>query len=337
LFSIARHAVLLALNQSCALSSTFTRLNAQILFFFVCSNSFFLKTREAGKSGLVLFHEGVQKLGSRNLDESFELFKRAAAKGHKESIWIVSVVKDVETKKNALKEAFAKTKEPLGWYFAGLFSAYSSREQFDFFKKSVEGGCSWGQVRYGAFFRFGRAFVEKDEKAYVEWLEKAAKQNNPQGMHWLGEWFRGGGRGNDKEKAVSYYSAAAELGWKSSMEWLAKMLVQGEGCVKDLRQAVPWGARTNSEVFWWTLVRARGENVVELFDYNFDQLCYLLGWGLYWYQYDSEKWNKQDDEDRAFGSRCLDYYCSCVELQQESIFTFLLCWNRMTGIEGRVR
>jgi hypothetical protein len=66
-------------------------------------------------------------------------------------------------------------------------------------------------------------------------------------------------------------------------------------------------------------------------DCDFNQLCYTFGWGLYWYQYGSEDWNKQGDENRVFGNRCLDYYCSCVELQHKSIFTFLLCWNRTTG------
>jgi TPR repeat protein len=53
----------------------------------------------------------------------------------------------------------------------------------------------------------------------VEWLEKAANQNNPLAMYWLGHWFRRDG--DDKVKAVSYYRAAAELGWYGSMGWLA--------------------------------------------------------------------------------------------------------------------
>jgi hypothetical protein len=59
-----------------------------------------------------------------------------------------------------------------------------------------------------------------------------------------------------------------------------------------------------------------------------------LGWVLFWYQYGTRHWKRQHDEKNAFGNRCLDYYCSCVELQQKSIFTFLLCWNRTTGVKG---
>jgi hypothetical protein len=265
------------------------------------------------------------------LKESFQRFERAASKGHEDSIWIVSVVKDVEMEKNALREAFAKTEEPLGWYFAGIFS--SERERFDFCKKSAEGGCSWGQAEYGWCFRDGADFVEKDMKVYVAWLEKAANQNNPEAIHRLGNWFRYGG-GEDQERAVSHIRVAAELGWKNSMDWLAVMLRNGEGCAKDLRQATIWGAKGDSLAFWAILRDARqafeSRTTTDL-DCDFNQLCYALGWGLFWYQHGRWGLAEHTDESKAFANSCLDFYCSCVELQQKSIFTFLLCWNRTTG------
>jgi hypothetical protein len=89
------------------------------------------------KSGLVLFYEAMELFRSIKLEQSFKRFERAAAKGHKESIWIGSVVKDVEKEWDALKEAFAKTEEPLGWYFAASLSS-DRREGFDLCKKSAE-------------------------------------------------------------------------------------------------------------------------------------------------------------------------------------------------------
>jgi hypothetical protein len=154
-------------------------------------------------------------------------------------------------------------------------------------------------------------------------------------MSCLGEWFRH--EGADEEKAVSYYLGAAELGWKNSMGILAEKLRNGEGCAKDLRKAVIWGAKGDSSTFWNMLGDARRSlerGTAEKLDCDFTQLCYTLGWGLYWYLYDSEAWNQQDDEDQVFGNRCLDYYCSCVELQQKSIFTFLWFWNRTVGVKG---
>jgi hypothetical protein len=175
--------------------------------------------------------------------------------------------------------------------------------------------------------------VEKDEQVYLEWLEKAGKQNNPEAMYRLGDWFRYDG--GDKEKAVSYFRAAAELGWKSSMNSLAIMLKNGRGCVKDLIQAVIWGAKVDYYVFWDLLEDAKEaleSGATETLDCDFNQLCYSLGGGLYWYQYGSKEWDyNESDERKVFGNHCLDYYCYCVELQRKSIFTFLLFWNRMTG------
>jgi hypothetical protein len=275
----------------------------------------------------------MEKFYSADLEESFARFERAAAKGHEESIWIGSVVQDVEIKESALIEAFAKMETPLGWHVAGRLS--DGRQEFDFYKKSAEGGCSWGQVWYGRFFR-GGAFVERDTKVYVEWFEKAVNQNNPLAMNWLGIWFRHG-VGNDMEEAVSYYRAASELGWKDSMDWLAYMLWKGEGCEQDLRQAAIWGAKGKSRWFWEVVMSARvslDEGTMEQITCDFDQLCYTLGWGVYWYLYENYGRWVPSDEAKAFGNRCLDYYCSCAEMQQTSISTFLLYWNRTTGVKG---
>jgi hypothetical protein len=108
------------------------------------------------------------------------------------------------------------------------------------------------------------------------------------------------------------------------------------GCERDLRQAVIWLSKGNSEKFWILLgaIRQILEESGNL-DVNFkDQFCYRLGWGLYWHQYGSEDWNNRTNEEKALGNFCLDYYCSCVEQQQKSIFTFLSCWNRSMGIKG---
>jgi hypothetical protein len=298
------------------------------VFFFP-----FSQAREAAKSALVLFHEGMGVFSSLRWKESFPLFERAAAKGHEESIWITSVVKDLELEESVLRQAFAKTEEPLGWCLAGRLSKWG-REKFDFYKKSAQAGCSWGQVTYARYFRYGGGFAEKDEKVYVEWLEKAANHNNPLAMKLLGDCFRF--HGGFKEKAVAYYRRGAELGWKPSMKRLAEMLRGGVGYEKDLRQAVIWSAKGNAaDLFWEVLedIRLAFENgTIEYLDCDFDQLCYLLGSGLFWHQYEREA--LRPDVQNVFGNRCLDYYCSCIELQQKSIFAFLLCWNQSIGIKG---
>jgi hypothetical protein len=265
------------------------------------------------------------------LERSIPLFKRAAAKGHEESIWILRVVKDMKMEWEDMKEDFAKTGEPLGWYFAGMLSE-DDRERFDFYKKSAEAGCSWGQAKYGQYFELGR-YVGLDQKSYLEWLEKAANQNNPGAMNWLGDWFRNDG---DEEKAVMYFRGAAELGWKDSMRYLATMLRDGKGCERDLRQAVIWNAKEGSYFLWdppKDAKEALESGTTEGLEFDFDQLCYTVGWGLYWYRYGTGNYNRRSNEQNAFDSRCLQYYCSCVEQQQKSIFTFLLFWNRTTRVK----
>jgi hypothetical protein len=267
----------------------------------------------------------MSKFNSWKLKEGFARFERAAAKGHEESIWILSVVKDVEMEKSASGKAFAKTEEPLGDYFAGQLS-YGT-ERFDFMKKSAEGGCSWGQVQYGDY-GIGGHFLERDDKHYLEWLEKGANQNNPQAMEMLGFWFRGEGEGNDMEKALAYFYAAAELGWGDLIPALVYMLKGGVGCEKDLRQAVIWSARGNYDYrggFWDIMEYVQAREDLEC---DFDQLCYSMGWGLYWHLY-----CESSRHTESFTESCLDYYCSCVELQQKSIFTFLWCWNRTMGVK----
>ena len=96
-----------------------------------------------------------------------------------------------------------------------------------------------------------------------------------------------------------------------------------------------WSAKGDRGVFWELLEdaqRASENGTTE--DLDCDLRCYLLGWGLFWYQYGTQRWMGSTKEKKAFSNRCLNYYCSCVELQQKSIFTFLLFWNRSIGIKG---
>jgi hypothetical protein len=178
--------------------------------------------------------------------------------------------------------------------------------------------------------------VEQDEKVHLDWLEKSANQNNPRAIDRLGDWFRSCG-GNDMEKRLSYHRVAAELGWKESMVSLAFMLERGDGCEQDLRQAVIWGAKGSSGVFlegvFWDVLKeaSRSFEAGTAGDEDCDGVCFALGWGMYWDKYDP---NEKSDLLKPLALRCLDYYCSCVQLQQESIFTFLLWWNQTTRVKG---
>jgi hypothetical protein len=232
------------------------------------------------------------------------------------------VAKNVAMEKSVWLEVFAKTDEPLGWWLAGWLSNSNSQVRFEYRKKSAEGGCSWGEVGYAGYFKVG-VYVAKDEKAYVQRLEKAAEQNNPWAMDLLGDWFE---EHNDNDKALEYYRAAAKLGWKDSQESICDILSNTD------EEAVIRSAQVDDlSYFWEYLTAARlvleGKRKVTDSYRNFDRYCYSLGYSLFWYVDVDELW----EDASEFAHRCLDYYCSCIEMQQNSILTFLWCWNRTAG------
>jgi hypothetical protein len=287
----------------------------------------------------MLFYEAMDALYSDDeLEEPFGRFETAAAKGHAESIWIGSVVKEAGMTKSDLAKSFAQTEKPLGWWAAAMLSELDSREEFDFFKKSAEGGCSWGQLSYAWFFNEPSEFVEQDTQAYLEWLEKAARQDNPLAFHWLGDWFGEKTEGNDMEKEFRYVRRAAELGMKSAMIQLAMLYFKGDACAQDLRLAAIWSAKGKdadvSDVYQKVLLFAKDSFEAGCLGPGFDQFCSSLGWGMYWHLYGSDDWDFDlNDSDKEFASYCLDFYCATMELQQKSIFTFLLCWNRTIAVK----
>jgi tetratricopeptide (TPR) repeat protein len=276
----------------------------------------------------MLFHEAMDTFKDLELEDNFE---RAAAAGHEEAIWIAKVIKGVKMEWDVLREAFAKTEEPLGWYLAGDLCGWQTPERFEFFKKSAEAGCSWGQVGYAWCFRYGE-FVEKDEKHYLELLEISAAQENPHALHRLGRWYK---QNEEKEKALRYFRAAAELGWQEAIYTFARMLMDGEGCTRDLRQAALWGGKERDGASFRDVLQdarwAYESGELEVLDCDFNQLCYALGCGWYWNISLSRFW--KNAKEKAFIDLCVDHYCSCVELQQKSILTFLFFWNQTVGVK----
>merc|ERR1711991_766349 len=177
-------------------------------------------------------------------------------RGHEESQWIWNVLKDMkltEENREAIEKAFADTESPLGYYFAGELCEYGSGKEFDHWKQSSDGGCSWGQVQYAWYFRPDdeRRLVEKDKKMYLELVKKASAQNNPEVI-----WRRGldlEADGEYKEALVKYHMAA-ELGWQAAKEYLSRMFYDGDGVERNLAQAVYWGSATaDDDYFWWVV------------------------------------------------------------------------------------
>jgi hypothetical protein len=302
-----------------------------VLVGYLLTNNCLLQAREKRESATVLFNQTMELILEEDRWESFWCAEKAAEKGHEEARWIWRVMRGTDVDSIAdLKEYFAERNDPLGWFLEGVTSDYDSMEQLNLFKKSAEAGCSWGQALYADCIRRGK-FAEVDPKECVTWLEKAINQNNPLAMHRLGEyWSEGGG---DEKTVLRYYRAAADLGWKESNDQLSSMSVDGNGTI-DLRQGVVLSAKgTSYEVFNRRFMEAVGAfNFGGTKYVGYDEVCYTLGWGLFWHVYVSDVWNALlTEKRRLFGNYCMEFYISCVELQGESIFTFLLCWNRTMG------
>jgi hypothetical protein len=243
---------------------------------------------------------------------------------------LYDLVKDVSMNRQSFLEAFAGSEDPLGWWLAGRF-AFSEEGRYELFKKSSDAGCVWAQVDYAEQVKDGQFLPEKNEALFLELLETASSDHhNPYAMDRLGFWFGSWRGGNQRDKARSYYLEAAKRGWKRSARALMIMYKNGQGCAKDLSRAAFWGAQCGEELFFCHLLkeaRAKGKGKTEA------DLVYSLGSGLFWEVYGSQGWSELPQKDKAFGEQCLDYYCQCVEMQQKSIWTFLLCWNQTFGVK----
>jgi hypothetical protein len=79
---------------------------------------------------------------------------------------------------------------------------------------AAQAGVSAAQNLVGWMYGAGEA-VAADSKVAVQWMQKAAAQNNPQALHNLGFWYETGGCGLAKDLALAkgYYEAAIGAGY----------------------------------------------------------------------------------------------------------------------------
>lgn len=298
---------------------------------------------------------------SKSWDVQFEPFKKSAQKNHKESLWILNIVKDVkncnyqneDVSLDKLTHSFATTPctvhEGLGWYFAGWFSIYNSVEKFNFYKMSSDSGYSWAQVEYSEYFcyNYPPRFVERNLETYKELLLKAAAQNNPKAYYKLyGYGFCFVNDSSHLDCAVR----AAELGC------ISHDLCYHRTEKQNLIQGLKWIAQTKPKGQFLFILRdalkaMHSDTTVDLLpiirryifeNNNLNKLIMELGKCVYWwhiYLDNDDKCDDKFDDSKFYNSvkscakKCLDYYCLCIDLQQESIFLFLHFWNKNTNIK----
>ncbi|MDR2855311.1 MAG: sel1 repeat family protein [Methanomicrobiales archaeon] len=83
--------------------------------------------------------------------------------------------------------------------------------------------------------------VEPDFEKAVEWFTKAADQGHVDAQFYLGQCYRAGnGVEPDFEKAVEWYTKAADQGHAPAQSILGVCYEMGNGVAKDLEKAVEW-------------------------------------------------------------------------------------------------
>jgi hypothetical protein len=139
----------------------------------------------------------------------------------------------------------------------------------------------------------------------------------------------------ERERAVPLLLFAAQRGWADDDGILAEALESGDGCERDLLQAVIWSAKHVQPTYWWMASAAKSKTS-ETLGCDFNQFCYLWGWGLYWYMYEDWRWDTEaDDENMYFGHACLEYYMKTEEMQKQSLRLFLWFWKEQVGSQGK--
>merc|ERR1711991_894159 len=118
------------------------------------------------------------------------------------------------------------------------------------------------------------------------------------------------------------------------MEVLGEKYKAGQN--QDLILATKWLAKSGNGWFWiilYSLFQKVDGDSRENLGCDLNLLAMELGKGLYWSMYGGRGWKSRQEETKAFGERCLDYYCDVVETQQNAVLLFLMFWNNQTGIK----
>jgi hypothetical protein len=63
------------------------------------------------------------------------------------------------------------------------------------------------------------------------------------------------------------------------------------------------------------------------------EIRYIFGREMYWELSDTKQWKGQLPKVRKFSAKALDLYCEIAEKELNVLWTFLLCWNRTTGVK----
>ena len=124
----------------------------------------------------------------------------------------------------------------------GLFAYYEGdyARAMNIWKPLAEEGHAKAQYNIGALYIDGIG-VKQDLPKALEWLQKAAMQDETEALIELGGMYAHGmGVKQDHVKALEYYRLAVELGDYSVLSIFGYMYENGEGLPKNIELAYVW-------------------------------------------------------------------------------------------------
>jgi uncharacterized protein len=127
-------------------------------------------------------------------------------------------------------------------YENGRAVAKDEKLATDLFRKAALGGDTEAEYRLGLRLVMGTDDVARDTVEGLNWLVKSGEQGRPNSLTRIGDIYRSGRYGLEKNlaQATSWFRKAADLGDPEGQAWLGWAYHYGMGVPKDTNEAVAW-------------------------------------------------------------------------------------------------
>lgn len=187
----------------------------------------------------------------KDYDKALECYRAAAEHGdaygkNRMGVYCRNVSKDYQEAVNWFVEAARQGNANAllhlsSMYIEGLGVKRDYAKGKKYRVMAAEKGDVESQISTGVSYLFGNLAFEKDYAEAMKWFQKAAAQNHPKGLYYVGYMYaRGYGVQTDDEEACRWYRKSAELGWYVAQYHLGWQYEKGIGVKKDYVEAARW-------------------------------------------------------------------------------------------------